>query len=204
MVETVGLTGGIASGKTTAANILRNFGAYIVDADAIAREVVVQESEGLAAIVALFGSSFLLEDGTLNRPMMASTIFADPAKRALLDSIMLPRIQAVANQKTAIAPRGLTVYDAPLLVETGSYKKMTLGIILLAPTREQQLTRLMQRNNLTQQEAEQRINAQMTVEEKLHTLKDRQVWVINNNSTRQELAVELHRIWKELLPWETT
>lgn len=169
MTAIVGLTGGIASGKSSVARILRGEGVAIVDADEIAREVVAVGSAGLAAVVEAFGQGVLAEDRTLDRKALGAIVFAEPTKRRLLESITHPRIMARSLEKLGAiaggeAPYG--VYDAALLVENGTHRMMAALVVVAAP-REVQVRRVVARDRLSEADAEARIDAQLPLADKI-------------------------------------
>src|SRR5918998_4172738 len=166
----VGLTGSIAVGKTFVSGVLAELGCRVVDADVLARRVVEPGAEGLRRIVEAFGGWVLRPDGTLDRAAVSAVIFKDPAKRELINSLLHPLI--IAEQDELLRrweredPRGVGVVDAALLIESGGYRRFDkLVVVHCRP--EAQLERLMKRNDLTREEAERRVAAQMPQEEKL-------------------------------------
>ena len=165
----VGLTGSIAVGKSYVCEVLRELGAFVLDADRTAREVVALNSKGLALIAEKFGSEVLLETGELDRVKMGALVFADEAKRQLLNSIVHPLVFEAQNEWLAAAesenPRGVAVIDAALMIESGGYKRFTKLIVVWCEP-QIQLQRLMLRNNLSEAEALKRIKAQLPQEEK--------------------------------------
>ena len=167
----VGLTGGIASGKSTVSNMLAARGAHIVDADRIAREVVEPGKPALAGIVDAFGASVLAEDGTLNRKMLGSIVFGDEAARKKLESITHPAIRKEMARWMEYweetDPKSLVVADIPLLFESGLDKTYHFtDIIVVYVPRSVQLERLMKRNGFSEEEANARLDAQMSIERK--------------------------------------
>jgi dephospho-CoA kinase len=165
----VGLTGSIAVGKSYVCEVLRELGAFVLDADQTAREVVAAGSRGIALIEEKFGREVLLETGELDRAKMGALVFADEAKRQLLNSIVHPLVFEAQNEwlaeKEKEDPRGIAVIDAALMIESGGYKRFTKLIVVWCEP-EIQLQRLMLRNNLSEAEALKRINSQMAQEEK--------------------------------------
>jgi len=164
----VGLTGGIATGKSTFAAALRARGVPVIDADQLARQVVAQGGPALPAIAAAFGPSVLTAAGDLDRKAMASLAFADPAARRRLEAITHPAIRRAMEEETArlaAAGHGLVVYDSPLLFEAGLESSVSLVVVVYAP-REVQLRRLQARDGLGRAEAEARLAAQRPIEEK--------------------------------------
>jgi dephospho-CoA kinase len=167
-VRLVGLTGGIASGKSTFAARLRALGAPVVDADALAREAVAPGSPGLAEVVAAFGEEVLGPDGGLDRARMGARVFADRAARARLEAIVHPRVRAAMRTELArLAATGAPVafYDVPLLYEAGRDREVDLVVVVWAP-RALQLARLVARDGLSPEAAEARLAAQLPLDEK--------------------------------------
>jgi dephospho-CoA kinase len=166
----VGLTGSIAVGKSFISGVLAELGCRVTDADEAARHVVEPGTEGLRAVVEAFGAEVLRADGTLDRARLGALVFGDAARRELLNSILHPLIvaeqDAVLERWEAEDPRGVGVVDAALMIESGGYKRFD-KIIVVHCRPEVQLERLMRRNNLSREEAERRIAAQMPQEEKL-------------------------------------
>lgn len=163
-----GITGSIACGKSTVTKFMRKAGVPIVDADIIAREVVVPGSPGLAQLVATFGPEYLSEDGTLNRPKLGSLVFENPSKLSLINRIMFPLIQDESlKQLSAFEAEGykLVGYDAALIIEQGNAEHYRPLVVVAAPF-DLQLTRLMSRNNLSEAEARARIDKQLSSIEK--------------------------------------
>lgn len=165
----VGLTGSIAVGKSYVCEVLRELGAFVLDADQTAREVVARGSKGLALIAEKFGEDFLLPNGELDRVKMGALVFADEARRQLLNSIVHPLVFEAQNEWLAAResenPQGLAVIDAALMIESGGYKRFTKLIVVWCEPAIQ-LQRLMLRNNLSEAEALKRTRAQMPQEEK--------------------------------------
>ncbi len=165
----VGLTGSIGVGKTFVTGLLAELGCHVIDADDLAREVVALGSPALRKVVSEFGPGVLQSDGTLDRAKLGAIVFADSAKRQLLNSILHPYIIAEQDQRLreweAEDPDGIAVVDAALMIESGGYKRFDKLIVVHCDP-EVQLERLMSRNGLTREEAVQRVEAQMDQEEK--------------------------------------
>ncbi len=165
----VGLTGSIAVGKSYVCEVLGELGAVVLDADLTARAVVAKGSPGLASIAEKFGTDFLLENGELDRLKMGALVFADAAKRALLNSIVHPLVFEAQNlwlaEKESENPRSIAVIDAALMIESGGYQRFTKLIVVWCEPAIQ-LQRLMLRNNLSEAEALKRINTQLPQTEK--------------------------------------
>ncbi|CAA9376022.1 MAG: Dephospho-CoA kinase [uncultured Propionibacteriaceae bacterium] len=191
----VGLTGGIASGKTAAAELLAERGAVVIDADVLAREVVQPGTPGLDAVVDRFSTDVLNSDGSLDRPALATVVFADATARRDLEAIIHPAVRSRAAAIEAAAPAGsIVVHVIPLLVETGQERDFDVCVVVDADP-QQQLERLQARNGLSAAEAEARIGAQATREERLAAADH----VIDNNGTPQQLAAQVDRLWQLLL-----
>ena len=165
----IGLTGSIAVGKTFVCEILRELGAFVLDADQTAREVVAPGSEGLHGIVEAFGAEVLQPDGALDRAKLGAIVFGDETKRARLNEILHPLIIAAQDdwlrERERGDARGIGIVDAALMIETGSYKRFDKLIVVHCRS-ELQLERLVKRDGLTVAEAGRRIAAQMPQEEK--------------------------------------
>ena len=188
----IGLTGGIGSGKSTVSRLLAGHGAVIVDADAIAREVVAPGTPGLAAVVDAFGSGVLAADGSLDRPALAGVVFADPEARRRLDGIVHPLVRARATEVTAAAaPDAVVVNDVPLLVETGQAASYDLVLVVEADP-DTRVARLVQRG-LTAEDARARMAAQATDEQR-RAVAD---VVIDNSGTPEQLEAQVGRLWAE-------
>jgi len=166
----VGLTGSIGVGKSFVAVVLAELGGHVVDADATARAVVVPSSPGLKSVVKEFGDEFLQDDGTLNRAKLGALIFADIDKRQTLNSILHPFI--IAEQDKLLRtwegqdPEGIGIVDAALMIESGGSKRFD-KLIVVHCRPEVQIARLMARDSLSREQAEQRVAAQMPQEEKM-------------------------------------
>ena len=188
----IGLTGGIGSGKSTVSRLLAERGAVIVDADAIAREVVEPGTPGLAAVVEAFGAGILAADGSLNRPALAAVVFADRGARRTLDAIVHPLVRARAIEIAAAAPPdAVVVNDVPLLAETG--QASSYDVVLVVETDPgTRIARLVQRG-LTAEDARARIAVQATDEQR-RAIAD---VVLDNSGTPEQLAAQVDRFWTE-------
>lgn len=192
-MRTIGLTGGIASGKSTVTRILERLGAAVIDADQLAREAVMPGTASHRAIVETFGPSILLPDGAIDRPALGRIIFADTVARGRLEAITHPAIATLAERRLAeLRQRGERVafYVAPLLIEAGATGRVD-EIWVVYVDRETQLARLMARDGITRQEAEQRLAAQMPMEEKAARGKV----VIDNRGEPAELERQVLMLW---------
>jgi dephospho-CoA kinase len=162
----IGLTGGIGAGKSTVSRRLAELGAHVVDADQVAREVVVPGSPGLAAVVAEFGDGVLLPDGSLDRPGLGRIVFGDAEARARLNGILHPRIAARSAELMAAAPAdGIVVHDMPLIVENGLAARYHLVVVVDAPE-SVRAERLVRDRGSSVEDAWQRIRAQATDEQR--------------------------------------
>jgi len=165
----VGLTGSIAVGKTFVLGVLSELGCHVIDADVVARQVALPGSPGLKAVIDAFGEEVLKSDGSLNRARLGEIVFADEAKRQQLNSILHPFIIAAQDAQLRELelqdPKGIVVVDAALMIESGGYQRFD-KLIVVHCRPEVQLQRLMRRNKLSREEAEQRIATQMPQEEK--------------------------------------
>lgn len=165
----VGLTGSIAVGKSFVCKVLRELGCHVLDADLTARAVVAKDSEVLAEIVRHFGQDILLSDGELDRKKMGSIVFADAEKRELLNSITHPRVFELQDKwirdVESADPHGIAIIDAALMIESGGYLRFNKIIVVWCEP-ALQLSRLMERDNLSEDAAKMRITAQMPQDEK--------------------------------------
>jgi dephospho-CoA kinase len=195
-VRVVGLTGGLASGKSTFASALRARGAPVVDADAIAREVVRPGEPALAEIVRAFGAGVLDASGALDRPAVSARVFADPEARRRLEAITHPAIRKAMLEETArLAASGhdLAFYDAPLLFEVGLDAALDSVVVVWAPP-EQQRARAVARGGLAPEEAEARLAAQLPLDEKAR----RADFVVLNDGPPEALGAKAARLLDDL------
>ena len=187
----IGLTGGFASGKTAVANLLAQHGAVIIDSDVLAREVVESGTPGLAAVVARFGQDVLAPDGSLDRPALGRIVFSDPTARADLEAIVHPAVRRRAEVLTAAAPpHSVVVQVIPLLVETGQAGDFD-RVVVVDVDPAVQLARLQGRDGFSTAEAQARIAAQLSREDRLAAADD----VIDNSGSPAELAEAVNRLW---------
>lgn len=190
----VGLTGGIGSGKSEVARLLAARGVLVIDSDALARAVVEPGTPGLAAVVAAFGEEYLDDTGALDRPRLAALVFADPAARERLNAIVHPLVgQAAAEILATAPPDAVVVHDVPLLVEAGMSAAFDVVVVVDAP-RETQLDRLQRRRGMTREDAEARIAAQASREERLAVADH----VVRNDGSLAELEERVAALWQEL------
>jgi dephospho-CoA kinase len=190
----VGLTGGIASGKTAVSDALGERGAVVIDADVLARQVVEPGTPGLAAVVERFGTDVLADDGRLNREALGRLVFADPGARRDLEAIVHPAVRArAATIEAAAAADSVVVHVIPLLVETGQQDDYDVLVVVdVEPDR--QLERLRQRNGLDTETANARISAQATRAARLAVADI----VLDNDADLAGLLDQVDRLWRDL------
>jgi dephospho-CoA kinase len=190
----VGLTGGIGSGKSEVSKRLAGYGAIVIDADAVAREVVEPGTEGLAEVVAAFGQEVLLPGGSLDRPRLGDVVFADPDLRDRLNAIVHPRVGArMAELERTAGPGAIVVHDVPLIAESGRAGGYDVVVVVDAPPRVQ-IKRLVRTRGMTRDQAEARMAAQATREQRL-AIAD---IVIDNSGSLAELDRQVRGLWPEL------
>ncbi|MFE5864044.1 dephospho-CoA kinase [Streptomyces virginiae] len=190
----VGLTGGIGAGKSEVSRLLAGYGAIVVDADRIAREVVEPGTPGLAAVVAAFGESVLTAEGTLDRPKLGSIVFADPAKLRTLNAIVHPLVGArSAELEAAAGADAIVVHDVPLLTENGLAPLYDLVVVVDA-TPGAQLARLTALRGMAEEEARARMATQATREQRLAVA----TLVIDNDGPLEALEPQVRKVWDEL------
>ena len=192
----IGLTGGIAAGKSMVSGLLAELGAWILDADAISREVVEPGTEGLKAVAAEFGEKVLLPDGTLDRRALGAEVFGDPQKLERLNGILHPIIKAEMLRRAAEIeeqhPEDIVIFDVPLLIESG-WQDVADEVWLVSAPVEQRIRRIAMRDGLDEKQAMERISAQMTDEQKA---KYADV-IINNGGSIQELKERVTKLYAE-------
>lgn len=198
-MQLIGLTGGIASGKSTVGKRLVELGAVLVDADVLARQVVEPGTSGLAAIEKQFGGSVISPDGSLNRPALGAIIFADADQRAALNAITHPAIWTRAkdlfDEAEAANPDAVVVYDVPLLAEASADRPMTFDLIVVVHADiETRITRMVELRGMSREEAEHRLRAQASDEDRLN-LAD---VVIDANGTIEHTLEQVDALWASL------
>lgn len=192
----LGITGGIASGKTTVAQAFQALGAVVISADLLAREIVRPGAKALQQITAHFGRQVLREDGTLNRQLLGDIIFNDEQARLILNSITHPAIAELASRRLREAEQGgarLVVYDAPLLFESGADRQVD-AVLVVKVDAEVQLARLMARDGIDQQQALARIDSQMSQMEKIA----RADFVVDNSRAPRETEAQVRSLMEHL------
>ena len=193
----VGLTGGVASGKTTVSKVLREEGATLIDADQIARELVQPQTLAWQELVRVFGNEILNRDGSIHRQKLASLIFSNPRQRSLLNRILHPRIKEEIGRRLKRIqqkdPDAIVVIDAPLLIETGGHREMD-KVIVVVSTETQQIDRLRKRNQLNEGQARAMLSSQMSLEEKTKVAD----YVIRNEGSLEETRQRARDLFQEL------
>jgi len=200
MARVIGLTGGLASGKSAVAAILGDLGATVISADAIAREIVEPGTPALREIIEAFGANALGPDGRLDRARLAGRIFADPEARARLNAITHPHIrermrQEVERLQRTLPPEGVVILDIPLLLDTASRDDFALeGVIVVAVDEAAQVERLRRRDGLNPEEARRALAAQRPLREKVAEAD----WLIDNSGTPGDTRRQVETLWRRL------
>jgi dephospho-CoA kinase len=195
-MRVIGLTGGIACGKSTVARIFRDLGAPVIDADQVAREVVAPGQPALEEIVKTFGREVLLADGQLDRKKLGEIVFSDAEKRRQLNAITHPRIgQAVQARLAALRETGVeaAIYEAALIVENKLHQGMD-GLVVVAVDEQTQIERTMKRDELTREQALARVRAQAPLSDKVAVAD----WVIDTSGIIPETRKKVERVWEEI------
>lgn len=196
MGKVFGLTGSIASGKSTVSNFLKECNIPIVDADIIAKEVVEKGQPAYKKIIEAFGPDIVLQNGEINRPLLGSIIFNDKEKRLQLNSIVHPEVRRVMLEQTnTYLANGepIVIMDIPLLYE-GNLVHLVEKVIVVTVNEETQLSRLMNRNHLTREEAVSRISSQIPVKEK----EEKADFVIDNNGNLEDTKQQVMDLLKKI------
>ncbi|GGF32396.1 dephospho-CoA kinase [Marmoricola endophyticus] len=196
MTRRVGLTGGVASGKSTVAALLAEHGAVVIDADVLAREVVAAGTPGLSAVVESFGQEVLADDGELDRPAMGRLVFADEGARKRLEGIVHPLVHArIAALEHEAGDTPMVVHDIPLLAEGGAERRADFDAVLVVDVPEQlQVDRMVRDRGWEEGDARARIAAQASREERLAIA----THVIDNTGTRDDLRDRVAEVVEEL------
>jgi len=195
-VHVFGLTGGIASGKSTVTRMLRELGAHVLDADVLAREVVEPGTPGLAAVAARF-PGVVGPDGRLDRVKLGARVFADADERAALNAIIHPRVrEAFLARVQALDAQGVerVIYDVPLLIESGMHTWLE-GVAVVWVPRDLQKARLMARDGLDAAAAEARLAAQLPLDEK----RAHATWLIDNSGDLASTQAQVEAVWRAML-----
>ena len=190
----VALTGGVASGKSTVAALLRDLGAVVIDADVLAREVVALGTPGLQEIVESFGPGVLTEDGHLDRPAMGSLVFSDEEARRRLEAIVHPRVrERGAALEAEAGTETLVVHDIPLLTETGQADTFDAVVVVDVPV-ETQIERMVELRGMSTKEARARVSAQASREQRRAAA----TYLIENIGTLGDLRVRVTEVFEQL------
>ncbi len=190
----VGLTGGVASGKSTVSAILAELGAVVIDADLLARQVVAPGTEGLREVEAAFGPQVITADGELDRPAVGAVVFADEEKRRTLERIIHPRVRRLgAELEAAAGPDAVVVHDIPLLTETGQADTFDAVVVVDVPV-ETQVQRMVDARGMSEVDARARVAAQASREQRRAVA----TYVIDNSGTREDLRERVAEVFAEL------
>jgi dephospho-CoA kinase len=194
----VGLTGGIASGKSTVAEAFAQLGATVLDSDKVAREVVLPGQPAWRKLQQAFGPEFFLPDGEVNRSKLRRLVFAAPEEREKLNAIVHPKVMKEINRRleqlTTSAQDAVVVVDVPLLLEVGAAHRFD-RVIVVYVTENVQIKRLRQRDGLSLKEARRALSTQMALNKKV----EQADYVIDNSGTRAETRAQVEKVWKELI-----
>jgi dephospho-CoA kinase len=196
-MRVIGLTGGIASGKSTTARLFHELGARIVDADQLARDVVMPGQPALAEIARAFGPEMLTPEGTLDRKRLGALVFNDAAKRQKLEAITHPRIAMLTQERLAgLRAEGqpVALYEAALLVENGTHRALD-GLVVTRCDEATQLERLRRRDGFDEAEARARVAAQLPLANKVAVAD----WVIDTSGTMAETQSQVAKVWADIL-----
>ena len=192
----VGLTGGMGSGKSTVAGMLAQHGAVVIDADAVAHEVMEPGGRAHQAVVSRFGPAVLSPDGRVDRPKLAEIVFADASALADLNAIVHPAVREVMAERTRAQAEASTdqvvVLEIPLLVESGAARPGLAGVIVVDCPVEVAMRRVVERRGMNEESARARIAAQATREQRLA----RADFVVDNSGSTERLAAEVDRCWR--------
>lgn len=186
----VGLTGGIGSGKSTVADLFATLGADVIDTDVIAHQLTASNGAAIAAIKSTFGAAFITESGAMNRARMREAVFADPATKKRLEAIIHPLIRAETEHAAAQANGPYIVFVVPLLVESGFWQQRVSRVLLIDCPEEIQIRRVMQRNTLTEQQVRAIMATQVPRADRLAAADD----VIVNDSDTAALLPQVQRL----------
>ncbi len=196
-MKKIGLTGGIASGKSTVSRVLGEMGARIIDADLLAREALMPGTDAYRATVRLFGRRILSSDGHIDRKALGDIVFRDHEKRSVLEGVVHPEIfrreAEIVGGIMANEPGALVIFDAALLIESGAWRRMD-GLIVVWCRKETQVERLIKNCRLTPEEALLRIEAQMPLDEK----KKYASWIIDNDGDVSAAIRQTEEIYRKL------
>ena len=193
----VGLTGGVASGKSVVSQVWKEEGGYLIDADRIARELVQPRAPAWKALVKAFGKDILQEDGSIHRKKLATRVFSNPVEKDLLNRILHPRIKREINRRIKgigqKGPKAIVVIDAALLVETGYYLNVD-KVVVVTSTKKQQIERLRRRDQMDQEMARGIIDSQISGEERIKVADI----IIRNEGSRMQTERKAKEVFEEL------
>ncbi len=193
----VGVTGGVASGKTTVSKMFEEEGACLLDADRIARELVQPQRPAWKEIIRTFGKDILEQDGTLNRKKLADLVFSNPKQRTLLNAILHPRIKKEMGRRAGQIgrkdPRAVIIFDVPLLVETGFHREVD-KVVVVTSKESQQIERLKKRAGMTKEETQRIIASQMALKKKVEVAD----FVIRNEGSLDATRKRVREVFQEL------
>jgi dephospho-CoA kinase len=193
----VGLTGGVASGKSVVSQVWKEEGGYLIDADRIARELVQPRAPAWKALVKAFGKDILQEDGSIHRKKLATRVFSNPVEKDLLNRILHPRIKREINRRIKgigqKGPKAIVVIDAALLVETGYYLNVD-KVVVVTSTKKQQIERLRRRDQMDQEIARGIIDSQISGEERIKVADI----IIRNEGSRMQTERKAKEVFEEL------
>jgi len=193
----VGLTGGLASGKSFVGSVLASKGCHLIRADDLGHEVIAPDGEAYEAVVKAFGSGILREDGTIDRRALGSLVFSDPERLAVLNSLVHPAVfrkQEEALERIAAAdPGGIAVVEAAIMIETGSHRRYQRLVLAVCP-REVQIARAMERDHLTREAVLDRLSRQMPLEEKIPYAD----YVIDTSGDKTDTIRQTARVYESL------
>jgi len=193
----VGLTGGVASGKSVVSQVWKEEGAYLIDADRIARELVQPRAPAWKALVKAFGKEILQEDGSIHRKKLATRVFSNPVEKDLLNRILHPRIKREIDRRIKgigqKGPRAIVVLDAALLVETGYYRNVD-KVVVVTSTKKQQIERLRRRDQMDQEMARGIVDSQISGEKRIKVADI----IIRNEGSRMQTERKAKEVFQEL------
>ena len=193
----VGLTGGIASGKNTVSRIFASFGAKVLDADEVAREVLLPGQPAWTRLRQAFGQEFLHADGTVKRKKLRNLVFTDPEKRSQLNAIVHPAVMREINRRSEILSSSVRtevlLVDVPLLLEVGVANRFD-KIVVVYVSESVQIKRLLQRDGISEEEAKQALTVQMPLSKKV----EQADYVIDNSGTLEETRSQVEKVWHDL------
>jgi dephospho-CoA kinase len=200
MPRIIGLTGGIASGKSLVSRTLKGLGMTVIDADDISHEILATDTSIRQEIVRFFGKEVLNEEGEIDRERLGRIVFfQDPQLRKSLEAILHPPIREAMWKRARESRSDYVVLDIPLLIETGAHERVDLVVVVYA-TRELQIQRLMARDGISRQEAMRKIETQLPLEEKVFAAH----YIINNTGSVEETEEQVTRFYQAVREHETS